>query len=206
MPKVGLYNISGSKIGEIELCDEIFGIEVNQNVLHEVTKAQLANRRQGTQSALTRREVSGGGIKPFRQKGTGRARAGSTRSPQWRHGGVVFAPKPRDYTIRVNKKVRRLAIKSALSSKVAEDQIIVLDNLDLAEAKTREMVKMLTALGAKKALVVIADKNVTVERAAGNIQGIQTITANTINAYDILKYDKFIVTKEAVAKIEEVFA
>lgn len=206
MPKVGLYNISGSKIGEIELCDEIFGIKVNQNVLHEVTKAQLANRRQGTQSALTRREVSGGGIKPFRQKGTGRARAGSTRSPQWRHGGVVFAPKPRDYTIRVNKKVRRLAIKSALSSKVAEDQIIVLDNLDLAEAKTREMVKVLTAFKTKKALIVITDKNETIERAASNIQGIQTITANTINAYDILKYDKFIVTKDAVAKIEEVFA
>jgi len=206
MPKVGVYNISGSKIGEIELCDEIFGIEVNQNVLHEVTKAQLANRRQGTQSALTRREVSGGGIKPFRQKGTGRARAGSTRSPQWRHGGIVFAPKPRDYTIRVNKKVRRLAIKSALSSKVQDDQIIVLDNLDLAEAKTREMVKVLTAFSAKKALVVMADKNAVVERAASNIPGVQTITANTINAYDILKYDKFIVTKDAVAKIEEVFA
>lgn len=206
MPKVTVYNIEGAKVDEIVLSDSVFGVEVNANVLHEVVRAQLANKRQGTQSALTRSEVRGGGRKPWRQKGTGRARQGSIRSPQWRKGGVVFAPKPRDYHINVNKKVKRLAMKSALSSKVLGEEIIVLDNLDIAAAKTKEMVKVLKNLNATKALIVLPEKNETVERASSNIQGIKTTLVGTLNVYDILKYDKFIITSEACKKVEEVYA
>ena len=205
MPKVAVYDITGKAVGEIELSDKIFGQEVNANVLHEVVKAYLANQRQGTQSALTRAEVSGGGIKPWRQKGTGRARQGSTRSPQWRHGGVVFAPKPRDYTIRVNKKVKRLAMKSALSSKVLDTDLIVFNELNLAAAKTKEMVKTLEAVKADKALIVLPESNETVERAARNIPGVKTTLVGTLNVYEILKYRKLILTEASVKKIEEVY-
>ena len=205
MPKVAVYDITGKAVGEIELSDNIFGQEVNANVLHEVVKAYLANQRQGTQSALTRAEVSGGGIKPWRQKGTGRARQGSTRSPQWRHGGVVFAPKPRDYTIRVNKKVKRLAMKSALSSKVLDTDLIVFNELNLAAAKTKEMVKALEAVKADKALIVLPESNETVERAARNIPGVKTTLVGTLNVYEILKYRKLILTEASVKKIEEVY-
>ena len=205
MPKVAVYDITGKAVGEIELSDNIFGQEVNANVLHEVVKAYLANQRQGTQSALTRAEVSGGGIKPWRQKGTGRARPGSTRSPQWRHGGVVFAPKPRDYTIRVNKKVKRLAMKSALSSKVLDTDLIVFNELNLAAAKTKEMVKTLEAVKADKALIVLPESNETVERAARNIPGVKTTLVGTLNVYEILKYRKLILTEASVKKIEEVY-
>ncbi len=205
MPKVAVYDITGKAVGEIELSDNIFGQEVNANVLHEVVKAYLANQRQGTQSALTRAEVNGGGIKPWRQKGTGRARQGSTRSPQWRHGGVVFAPKPRDYTIRVNKKVKRLAMKSALSSKVLDTDLIVFNELNLAAAKTKEMVKTLEAVKADKALIVLPESNETVERAARNIPGVKTTLVGTLNVYEILKYRKLILTEASVKKIEEVY-
>ena len=205
MPKVAVYDITGKAVGEIELSDNIFGQEVNANVLHEVVKAYLANQRQGTQSALTRAEVSGGGIKPWRQKGTGRARQGSTRSPQWRHGGVVFAPKPRDYTIRVNKKVKRLAMKSALSSKVLDTDLIVFNELNLAAAKTKEMVKTLEAVKADKALIVLPESNETVERAARNIPGVKTTLVGTLNVYEILKYRQLILTEASVKKIEEVY-
>ena len=205
MPKVAVYDITGKAVGEIELSDNIFGQEVNANVLHEVVKAYLANQRQGTQSALTRAEVSGGGIKPWRQKGTGRARQGSTRSPQWRHGGVVFAPKPRDYTIRVNKKVKRLAMKSALSSKILDTDLIVFNELNLAAAKTKEMVKTLEAVKADKALIVLPESNETVERAARNIPGVKTTLVGTLNVYEILKYRKLILTEASVKKIEEVY-
>ena len=205
MPKVAVYDITGKAVGEIELSDNIFGQEVNANVLHEVVKAYLANQRQGTQSALTRAEVSGGGIKPWRQKGTGRARQGSTRSPQWRHGGVVFAPKPRDYTIRVNKKVKRLAMKSALSSKVLDTDLIVFNELNLAAAKTKDMVKTLEAVKADKALIVLPESNETVERAARNIPGVKTTLVGTLNVYEILKYRKLILTEASVKKIEEVY-
>ena len=205
MPKVAVYDITGKAVGEIELSDNIFGQEVNANVLHEVVKAYLANQRQGTQSALTRAEVSGGGIKPWRQKGTGRARQGSTRSPQWRHGGVVFAPKPRDYTIRVNKKVKRLAMKSALSSKVLDTDLIVFNELNLAAAKTKEMVKTLEAVKADKALIVLPESNETVERAARNIPGVKTTLVGTLNVYEILKFRKLILTEASVKKIEEVY-
>lgn len=206
MPTVAVFDMTGKEVGKIDLNDAIFGVEVNQDVLHECVKAHLANKRQGTQSTLTRAEVRGGGIKPWRQKGTGRARQGSTRSPQWRHGGVVFAPKPRDYRINVNKKVKRLALKSALSAKVQEQEIVVLDSLELKEAKTKEMANLLKALDAKKALVVLDDASNSAVRAARNIPGVETTLATTLSAYDILKYDKFIVTKNAVEKIEEVYA
>ena len=206
MPTVAVFNTSGQEIGKMELNDAVFGVEVNQDVLHEVVKAHLANKRQGTQSTLTRSEVRGGGIKPWRQKGTGRARQGSIRSPQWRHGGVVFAPKPRDYRISVNRKVKRLALKCALSAKVLENEMIVLDSLELSAAKTKEMAGVLKALDAKKALIVLADGSPHAVRAAKNIPGVETTLATTLNPYDILKYDKFIVTKTAVEKIEEVYA
>ena len=206
MPTVAVFNTSGQEVGKMELNDAVFGVEVNQDVLHEVVKAHLANKRQGTQSTLTRSEVRGGGIKPWRQKGTGRARQGSIRSPQWRHGGVVFAPKPRDYRIAVNRKVKRLALKCALSTKVLENEMIVLDSLELNEAKTKEMAKVLQALNVKKALIVLEDSSPYTVRAAKNIPGVETILATTLNPYDILKYDKFIVTKNAVGKIEEVYA
>ncbi len=205
MPKVALYDITGAQVGEIELSEEIFGAPVNAAVMHQVVTAYLANQRQGTQSALTRSEVRGGGIKPWRQKGTGRARQGSTRSPQWRHGGVVFAPKPRDYRLCVNKKVKRLAMKSALSSKVNENEIIVFDALDIAAPKTKEMVKVLKAVDVDKALIVLPEKDEIVERAASNIPGVKTTLVGTLNVYEILKYEKLILTKEALAKVEEVY-
>ena len=205
MPQVAVYDISGKTIGEIELSENTFGQPVNAAVMHEVVKAYLANQRQGTQSALTRSEVSGGGIKPWRQKGTGRARQGCTRSPQWRHGGVVFAPKPRDYTIRVNKKAKRVAMKSALSSKVLDQDVIVFDALNIEAPKTKEMVKVLNAVDVKKALIVLAGPDDTVERAARNIPGVKTTLVGTLNVYEILKYQKLILTKESAQKIEEVY-
>mgnify|MGYP001017625493 FL=1 len=206
MPSVALYNIAGQEIGTVKLSDEIFAQEVNQAVLHTVVRAYLANQRQGTQSALTRAEVRGGGIKPWRQKGTGRARQGSTRSPQWRHGGVVFAPKPRDYRISINKKVKRLAMKSALSAKVNDGGLIVFDALDIAAPKTKEMIKVLDAVKAGKALVVLPEKDEIVERASGNIPNVKTTLVGTLNVYEILKYDTLILTKDSLAKIEEVYA
>ncbi len=206
MPSVALYNIAGQEIGTVKLSDEIFAQEVNQAVLHTVVRAYLANQRQGTQSALTRAEVRGGGIKPWRQKGTGRARQGSTRSPQWRHGGVVFAPKPRDYRISINKKIKRLAMKSALSAKVNDGGLIVFDALDIAAPKTKEMIKVLDAVKAGKALVVLPEKDEIVERASGNIPNVKTTLVGTLNVYEILKYDTLILTKDSLAKIEEVYA
>ena len=206
MPNVALYDIKGQNIGDIALSENVFGQPVNTAVMHEVVVAHLANCRQGTQSAKTRSEVSGGGKKPWRQKGTGRARQGSTRSPQWRHGGVVFAPKPRDYTIRVNKKVKRLAMKSALSSKVEENEVIVFDALNIEAPKTKEMVKVLKAVDVSKALIVLADKDEAVERASANIEGVKTTLVGTLNVYEILKYEKLILTKASVEKIEEVYA
>ena len=199
MPNVALYNIAGEEIGKVKLSEEIFGHEVNEAVLHTVVTAYLANQRQGTQSALTRAEVSGGGIKPWRQKGTGRARQGSTRSPQWTHGGTVFAPKPRDYRVSVNKKVKRVAMKSALSSKVNDNAIVVFDALDIAAPKTKEMIK------ADNALVVLPEKDEIVERATSNIPNVKTTLVGTLNVYEILKYKTLILTKDAVAKIEEVY-
>ncbi|MEW9095679.1 MAG: 50S ribosomal protein L4 [Clostridiaceae bacterium] len=206
MPTVGLFNKEGKKVGDIQLADSVFGVEVNQYALHQVVVAQLANKRQGTQSSKTRAEVSGGGIKPWRQKGTGRARQGSTRSPQWIHGGVVFAPKPRDYRVSVPKSMRRVAMKSALTSKVQENQMIVLENLELEAPKTKEIVKMLGALNANKTLIVTAESNENVYKSARNIEGVEVLPVNNLNVYDILKYENFIITKDAVSKIEEVYA
>ena len=205
MPNVALYDITGKVIGDIELSENVFGQPVNEPVLHQVVVAHLANCRQGTQSAKTRSEVSGGGKKPYRQKGTGRARQGSTRAPQWTHGGVVFAPKPRDYSQKVNAKVRRIALKSALSSKVADSELIVFDALNIEAPKTKEMVKVLKAVEVDKALIVLADKDETVERAAANIPGVKTTLVGTLNTYEVLKYKKLILTKDSVAKIEEVY-
>ncbi len=206
MPTIQVVNMSGAKVGEIDLNNDIFGIEPNTAVLHDVVVNYLANQRQGTQSALTRAEVSGGGKKPWRQKGTGHARQGSTRSPQWRHGGIVFAPKPREYRYALNKKVRRLAMKSAFSAKVKENDMIVLDALTLEGYSTKTVVKMLEALGAeKKALIVLASNDRTAIKSAANIPGVKTAQVNTLNVYDILNADKFIVVKDAVAKLEEVY-
>lgn len=207
MPKVALYNMEGASVGEIELKDEVFGVEVNQDVLYQVVKMQLANKRQGTQSALTRAEVRGGGAKPWRQKGTGRARHGSIRSAQWVKGGIVHGPRPRSYSYTLPKKIKRLALKSALSSKVSNNEIMVLDQLNFDTIKTKQMVNVLDALKVDKgALIVLDSKNENVERSARNIPGIKTALVNTINVFDILKYDKFIITKDAVAKVEEVYA
>ncbi|WP_313342746.1 50S ribosomal protein L4 [Sedimentibacter sp.] len=207
MPKVALYDIKGSQVGEIELNDSVFGVEVNTHVMYEAVKNYLANQRQGTQSAKTRADVRGGGRKPWRQKGTGRARQGSIRAPQWKGGGVVFAPKPRDYSYSIPKKVKRLALKSALSSKVQDQEIIVVDSLTLEQAKTKEMVKVLQNLKAnKKTLIVIPERDETVVRSAANIPGVKTAYVNTINVYDILNCDSFLITKEAVNKVEEVYA
>ena len=205
MPKVALYDINGQVIGDIELSENVFGQPVNQFALHQVVVAHLANCRQGTQSAKTRSEVSGGGKKPYRQKGTGRARQGSTRAPQWTHGGVVFAPKPRDYTKQVNRKVRRLALKSALSAKVADSELIVFDALNIEAPKTKEMVKVLKAVDTQKALIVLPESDEKVERVAPNIPGVKTTLVGTLNTYEILKYKKLILTKDSVAKIEEVY-
>ncbi|MEJ8552972.1 MULTISPECIES: 50S ribosomal protein L4 [Tepidibacter] len=207
MPKVDILNINGEKVDELVLSDNVFGAEVNEHVLYEVVKNQLANKRQGTQSAKTRSEVRGGGRKPWRQKGTGRARQGSTRSPQWVGGGIVFAPKPRDYRYTLPKKVRRLAMKCALSSKVQNKEIIVLDALNMEAPKTKEFAKILNNLKVeKKALVVLGENNKNVIKSASNIEGVTTALVNTINVYDILKHDAFIITKDAVEKVEEVYA
>ena len=206
MPTVNVYDVNGSIVGEIELCEEIFGAEINVPAMHAYVTAYNANQRQGTQSAKTRAEVSGGGKKPWRQKGTGRARQGSTRSPQWTHGGVVFAPKPRDYRMSLNKKLKRVALKSALSSKVAADKLVVLDSLTLEQAKTKEMVKVLANLKLNNALIVLPQNDVNVIRAARNIPGIASTTVGTLNTYEVLKYNAVLITKAAVAKVEEVYA
>lgn len=207
MPKVNVYNMLGELVEEMELSEEVFGVEINQHVVWEVVKNQLANKRQGTQSVKTRAEVRGGGRKPWRQKGTGRARQGSTRSPQWKGGGVVFAPKPRDYSYAVPKKVRRLALKSVLTSKVQNNEIIVVDSIKFDAPKTKEMTNLLAKLNAdKKALIVMDTKDVNVIKSANNIPTVATALVNTINVYDILKYNSFIITKDAVRKVEEVYA
>ncbi|MBC6680232.1 50S ribosomal protein L4 [Zhenpiania hominis] len=207
MAKVTMLNMTGAEAGTIELNDEIFGIEPNQNAVHEVVKNYLANQRQGTQSAKTRAEVRGGGRKPFRQKGTGRHRQGSSTDPSQVGGGIVFAPKPRDYRYKVSKKVKRLAMKSVLSSKVEEKEIIVLDELKFDAPKTKEMVKVLENVKAqKKALIVMAEKDENVIRSAANIPGVRTALVTTMNVYEILNHTNFIVTKDAINKIEEVYA
>ena len=206
MPKTTLYNTKAEKVGEIELSDAIFGIEANKEAMHTMVVNYLANQRQGTQSTKTRTEVRGGGRKPWRQKGTGRARQGSIRAPQWTGGGVALGPKPRSYRFSVNKKLRRLALKSALSTKVAENEIIVIDELKLDSFKTKEMAAILKAFEADNALVVTAGKDDNVVRSAANIPGIETSMAENLNVYDVLKHSKFIVTKDAVSKIEEVYA
>ena len=204
MPKANVYDMAGKKKSTMDLSEAIFGIEPNVSVMHDVVKNHLANCRQGTQSALTRAEVSGGGRKPWRQKGTGRARQGSTRAPQWTHGGIVFAPKPRSYRYTLNKKVRRLALKSALSAKAAEGKVLVVDKLEMKEIKTKTFQQFLDAVESKKALVVTSDGNVV--KSARNIPGVVTSPANLINVYDILNANEFIVDKAALAVIEEVFA
>lgn len=206
MANVKVYNMSGAEVGTIDLNDDIFGIDVSEHAMHMAVVQYLANKRQGTQSAKTRAEVSGGGKKPWRQKGTGHARQGSTRSPQWTGGGVVFAPKPRDYSFKLNKKFKRLALKSALTTKVAEEKIIVLDELTMPEVKTKEMAKVLANINAGEALVVMDGSNTNVILSARNIPDVKTSAVNTINVYDILKYNTLVLTKEAVAKIEEVYA
>lgn len=207
MPKVKVYNMLGEQVEEIELNENIFGIEVNQHVVYEVVKNQLANKRQGTQSTKTRAEVRGGGRKPWRQKGTGRARQGSIRAPHFSGGGVTFAPKPRDYSYKVPKKVRRLAMKSALSSKVLNNEIIVIDDIKFDSPKTKDMANFLTKINAdKKALIVMGEKNENIIKSANNIPNVQTALVNTLNVYDILKYNSFIITKDAVRKVEEVYA
>ncbi len=206
MPTVGLFNKEGKKVGDFQLSDNVFGVEVNKFALHQVVVALLANKRQGTQSAKTRAEVSGGGIKPWRQKGTGRARQGSIRAPQWIHGGMVFAVKPRDYRISVPKSMRRVAMKSALTSKVNDKEMLVLESLELEAPKTKEIVKMLNALDLKKTLIVTAESNENVYKSARNIEGIEVMPVNNLNVYDLLKYENFVITKDAVSKIEEVYA
>ena len=206
MANVSVYNIEGKKVGDMELNDAVFGVEVNEHLVHMAVVSQLANNRQGTQSAKTRSEVSGGGRKPWRQKGTGHARQGSTRAPQWTGGGVVFAPKPRDYSFKMNKKEKNLAIKSALTSKVAAEKLIVVDSIKFDDIKTKNMVAVLDNLKVNKALVVLNDNDKNVVLSARNIANVKTASTGTINVYDILKYDSLIVTKDAVATIEEVYA
>ena len=205
MANVSVYNIEGNQIGEMELSDAVFGVEVNEHLLHMAVVNHLAAKRQGTQSAKTRSEVSGGGKNPWRQKGTGHARQGSTRAPQWTGGGVVFAPKPRDYSFKLNKKERRAALKSALSSRVAENKIIVLDAFNMEEVKTKKFKAVMDALKVSKALVVVDDNN-NVVLSARNIPSVKTASTSTINVYDILKYDTLVVTQDAVATIQEVYA
>jgi len=206
MANVSVYNIEGKEVGTIDLSDAIFGVEVNEHLMHMAVVAQLANKRQGTQKAKTRAEVRGGGRKPWRQKGTGHARQGSTRSPQWKGGGVVFAPAPRDYTIKLNKKEKRAALKSALSSRVAEKKFLVIDEINLDEIKTKNFQAILNGLEVAKALVVLEDDNRNAVLSARNIVNVKTARSNTINVYDILKYNTVIATKAAVASIEEVYA
>ena len=207
MPNMKVVDMAGKEVGEITLSDLVFGAEVNEAVLHTAVRAFLLNQRQGTQSTLTRSEVSGGGKKPWKQKGTGRARQGSTRSPQWTHGGIALAPKPRSYRVTMNKRVKRVALFSALSAKVAAGEMIVVDSITMNEYKTKTVVNMLGALGAqKKALIVLPEVNEFVIKSAANIEGLKTTQWNTINVYDILNCDTFIVAKDAVNKIEEVYA
>ena len=206
MPNVKMYDMAGNEKGEITLAEGVFGVEVNVPVLHSVIRAYLMNQRQGTQSTKTRAEVSGGGIKPWKQKGTGRARQGSTRSPQWTHGGIAFGPKPREWRVSINKKVKRLAMQSAFSSKAQDGKIAVIDTLAMTEYKTKTIAGMLKALGAKKALIVLPEVDKFVVASASNIPGVKTAIPGTLNAYDILKYDMLILAKDAVAKIEEVYA
>ena len=206
MANVSVYNIEGKVVGDMELNDAVFGVEVNTHLVHQAVVLQLANKRQGTQSAKTRSEVSGGGRKPWRQKGTGHARQGSTRAPQWTGGGIVFAPKPRDYSFKMNKKEKNLALKSVLTTKVAENKFIVVDGLSFDEIKTKNMVNVLKNLEVKKALVVTDDDNKNVTLSSRNIPGVKTAFTNTINVYDILKYDKMVVAKDVISKIEEVYA
>ncbi len=207
MANVSVYNMEGSEVGKLDLNDSVFAVDVNEHLMHMAVVLQLANKRQGTQKAKTRSEVSGGGRKPWRQKGTGHARQGSTRSPQWTGGGVVFAPTPRDYSFKMNKKEKAGAIKSALTTKVNEEKFFVMDSLKFDEIKTKKMVGVLDALKVNKALVVLdGEDNDNVEVSARNIAGVRTVYSNAINVYDILKYDTIIITKNAVAKIEEVYA
>ena len=206
MAKVSVYNMEGKEVGNMDLNDAVFGVEINEHLVHMAVVQQLANNRQGTQKAKTRSEVSGGGRKPWRQKGTGHARQGSTRAPQWTGGGVVFAPTPRDYTIRLNKKEKRLALKSVLTNCVNENKFIVLDELKFDEIKTKKMQAVLDALNVSKALVVLNENDTNVVKSASNIANIQTALTNTINVYDILKYNTVVVTKDAVKTIEEVYA
>ena len=207
MPKVNVYDMAGKVVSEMELSEAVFGIEPNPVVVHQVVVNYLANQRQGTQSTLTRTEVSGGGKKPWRQKGTGHARQGSIRAPQWRKGGIALGPKPRDYSYSLNKRVRRLAIKSVFSDKVATSDLIVVDNISVDSYKTKVIVEMLKALGVeKKALIVMPEHNDKLIKSAANIPGVKTALVNTINVYDIVNCDKFIVAKDAIAKIEEVYA
>ncbi|HHX67065.1 MAG: 50S ribosomal protein L4 [Miniphocaeibacter sp.] len=207
MPNVTVYNQLGESVGEIELNDAIFGVEVNEHVVYEVVKNQLANKRQGTQSAKTRAEVRGGGRKPWRQKGTGRARQGSTRSPQWTGGGVIFAPKPRDYSYKTPKKIKRLAMKSILTSKVNDEEIIVLDKLSFDNISTKVAKKVLEDVkAAKKALIVVDNKDDVVYKSFRNLAGVEVAEAKNINVYDVIKHDSLVVTQDAVKKIEEVFA
>ena len=207
MPNINVVDMAGNQVGQLTLSDKVFGASVNEAVLHTAVRAYLMNQRQGTQSTLTRTEVSGGGRKPWKQKGTGHARQGSTRAPQWTHGGVALGPKPRSYRVTLNKSTKRAALFSALSSKVAASEMIVVDNITATEYKTANMVEMLKAIGAaKKALVVLADVNGFVIKSCANIPGVKTTQWNTINVYDILNCDSFVVAKDAVAKIEEVYA
>ena len=207
MPKVSVFDMNGKAVSEIELSDAVFGIEPNKTVMHQAVVNYLANQRQGTQSTLTRSEVSGGGRKPWRQKGTGNARQGSIRAPQWTHGGIALGPKPRDYSYSLNRKVKRLAIKSAFSSKVLDSDLIVVDSIAVTEYKTKTVVEMLKALGVeKKALIVMPEKDEKFIKSAANIPGVKTALVNTLNVYDILNGGKFIIAKDAVAKLEEVYA
>ena len=206
MATVAVYNIEGKEVDKLELNDNVFGVEINEHLVHLAVVSQLANGRQGTQSAKTRSEVSGGGRKPWRQKGTGHARQGSTRSPQWTGGGVVFAPKPRDYSMKMNKREKQIAIKSALTSKVQDSKLIIVDEFKLDEIKTSKFAQILDNLKAPKALVVTKDKDEKVVLSARNIPTVKTTMTNSINVYDILKYDSLVITKDAVAAIEEVYA
>ena len=206
MANVTVYNMEGKEVGTMELNDAVFGVEINEHLVHMAVVNQLANNRQGTQKAKTRSEVSGGGRKPWRQKGTGHARQGSTRAPQWTGGGVVFAPVPRDYSFKINKKEKRAALKSALTSRVEAQKFVVLDELKLEAIKTKDFVKVLNNLNVSKALVVMGDKDVVIEKSAANVPDVKTTQATLLNVYDILKYDTVITTKAAVEKIEEVYA
>ena len=206
MAKVSVYNMEGNQVGDIELNDAVFGVEVNDHLVHMAVVNQLANNRQGTQSAKTRSEVSGGGRKPWKQKGTGHARQGSTRAPQWTGGGIVFAPKPRDYSFKMNKKEKQLALKSALTSRVQENKFIVVDAIKLEEAKTKKFAEAMNNLKVSKALVILNENDANVVRSAKNIPTVTTALTNTINVFDILKYDTVVIDKAAVATIEEVYA